>query len=75
MLARVVLGVMLVGLGLVAVVWPYRVAKIDETLDAIGRKQTGPVEPADWSVTVTRLVGAGILLAGLWLVVVGLGTT
>lgn len=75
MLARVILGVILVGLGLAAAVWPYRVAKIDETLDAIGRKPAGPVEPAGWSVTVTRLVGVGIVVAGLWLVVVGLGTT
>lgn len=46
MLGRLLFGVVLVGLGAVTAVWPYRVAKIDETLDAIGRKSSGPVEPA-----------------------------
>lgn len=38
-------------------IWPYKIARWSEILDAIGRKPSGRVEPADWNVTLTRSVG------------------
>ena len=57
-----VLGTLLVGVGLLGAVWPQRVARFEEQLDAIGSKRSaGEVEPAEWKVTLTR--GAGVVLA------------
>lgn len=30
-------------------IWPYEFAKFTETIDAIGRKPAGKVEPAEWN--------------------------
>ena len=57
-----VLGTLLVGVGLLGAVWPHRVARLEEQLDAIGSKRSASeVEPAEWKVTLTR--GAGVVLA------------
>ena len=48
-----------------AAVWPYKVARLGELVDAIGRKPSGPVEPADWNVALTRILGAILSLVGL----------
>lgn len=45
-------------------VWPYELARIDESLDAIGRKPSGRVEPAEWTVKVNRIVGIVFLVFG-----------
>ncbi|MCY4731859.1 hypothetical protein KY092_14965 [Natronomonas gomsonensis] len=58
--------------GLPSAVWPYRMARFEEQLDAIGSKRRwSEVEPADWKVMLTRyggivMVGGGVLwfLAG-----------
>ena len=46
--------------GIPAAVWPYEFARWGEILNAIGRKPAGPVEPADWNVALTRVVGIGL---------------
>ncbi|WP_436934120.1 hypothetical protein [Halovenus marina] len=46
-------------------IWPYRMARWSEILDAIGRKPAGRVEPADWQVLLTRVFGIGLSLAGV----------
>jgi hypothetical protein len=46
-------------------IWPYRLARWSEILDAIGRKPAGRVEPADWQVLLTRVFGIGLTLAGV----------
>ena len=45
-------------------VWPYKMARWSEILDAIGRKPAGRVEPADWKVLLTRIFGVGLAIAG-----------
>lgn len=55
-----------------AALWPYKIARWGEIFDAIGRKSSGRVEPAQWNVTLTRLVGLvatpiGLILAGFCL--------
>ena len=61
-----VLGALIVAFGLVNVVWPYRVARFEEQLDAIGSKRSwDEVEPAEWKVTLTRGIGVVIALFGV----------
>ncbi|WP_435361163.1 hypothetical protein [Haloarchaeobius sp. DFWS5] len=45
--------------------WPYKLAKWDEFFDAIGRKSSGSVEPADWKVSLTRWAGIFGTVAGV----------
>lgn len=54
--------------GLPSAVWPYRMARFEEQLDAIGSKRRwSEVEPADWKVMLTRYVGIVMVGAGiLW---------
>jgi len=47
-----------------AALWPHRLARFEEVLDAIGRRPAGPVEPAEWKVSLTRLAGVGMTLVG-----------
>lgn len=44
--------------------WPYKLARWEEILDAIGRKPAGRVEPADWKVLLNRVFGIGLAIAG-----------
>ena len=61
-----VLGTLLVGFGLLGAVWPYRVARFEEQLDAIGSKRSwDEVEPAEWKVTLTRGIGVVFVLFGV----------
>ncbi|WP_332899385.1 hypothetical protein [Haladaptatus sp. CMSO5] len=51
--------------GLPAALWPSRLARLGEQLDAIG--STTPldrVEPAEWNVLLTRVLGIGMILVG-----------
>lgn len=53
-------------LGAAMLVKPRRSARVLEQLNAIGSKRNlRTVEPADWNVTLTRIVGGGIFLMGL----------
>jgi len=61
-----VLGTLLVGFGLLSAVWPYRVARFEEQLDAIGSKRSwDEVEPAEWKVKLTRGFGVVVALFGV----------
>lgn len=65
-------GLLFVLLGAVAAVWPYRIAKFGEAMDAIGSKRrSSEVEPADWNVGLTRVFGIGMVLFGLLMTVSG----
>lgn len=44
--------------------WPHEMARLNEIIDAIGRKPAGPVEPADWHVSLTRILGLGLTIVG-----------
>ncbi|WP_338729171.1 hypothetical protein [Haladaptatus sp. DJG-WS-42] len=58
-------GIFLLLAGLPAALWPYRLARLGEQVDAIG--STTPlagVEPADWNVLLTRVIGVGMILVG-----------
>ena len=66
------LGFVFMLLGAAGAIWPYRLAKFNEQLDAIGSKRSmADVEPAGWNVGLTRIggilaviVGAGMVLYG-----------
>lgn len=62
-------ALILILFGLPGAVFPYRVAKFGEMLDAIGSKRSSSeVEPAAWNVTLTRIGGiAMVLFGGLFL--------
>lgn len=45
--------------------WPYEMARLNEIIDSIGRKPAGPVEPADWYVSLTRILGLGASVVGI----------
>ncbi|MCT9095410.1 hypothetical protein [Haloarchaeobius sp. HME9146] len=47
------------------VLWPVKLARWDEMLDAIGRRSSGPVEPATWKVALTRYAGVVWTLVGV----------
>jgi hypothetical protein len=59
------IAVILVLFGLPAAVFPYRIAKFREALDAIGSKRkSSEVEPAGWNIFLTRIVGVLLVLFG-----------
>jgi hypothetical protein len=61
----VVLVIATLILGPPAAIWPYKLARWSEILDAIGRKPSGRVEPADWKVILTRVFGIGVSIVGI----------
>lgn len=64
-------GAVFIVVGLLGAIWPYRVARFREALDAIGStRKMSEVEPAGWMVTLTRV---GSIVAFLIGVVVLLG--
>jgi hypothetical protein len=50
--------------GPIMAIWPYEFAKWTETIDSIGRKPAGRVEPAKWNVRLTHVVGIFLIFAG-----------
>lgn len=55
-------------LGAVCALRPYRIARFNERLDAIGsRRSWSSVEPADWNVALTKYGGVFIALLGVLL--------
>ncbi len=59
------MALFLVLFGLPGAFFPYRVAQLEERLDAIGSKRAwSEVEPAEWKVLLTRVVAVGMLLVG-----------
>jgi len=56
-------GVLLLPLGLLQAVWPYKLARFSEQMDSIGSKRRwSEVEPADWKVLLTRVIGVLLVL-------------
>lgn len=65
-------GLFLVAFGLVGAVLPRATAGAGEILDArYSRSDPSEIEPAEWNVRLTRLVGIATILYGLFLVVGG----
>ena len=61
-----VLALFLLAVGIPNAVWPYKFARFEERMDSIGSKRSwSEVEPADWKVAFTRIVGAGMTFFGL----------
>lgn len=59
-------GLVFVLFGLPMALFPYRVAKLSEGLDAIGStRDATTVEPAGWNVHLTRVVGVVLVVVGL----------
>lgn len=60
------LGAVIIIIGVVGAVWPYKTARFEEQIDAIGSKRSASeVEPADWKVSLNRIFGIGITVFGL----------
>ena len=67
------LGLFLLVAGLIGVFWPYTVAKLGEQWDSIGSKRSWySVEPADWNVTLTRVIGAVLAVFGAFVILINL---
>ena len=59
-------GTIFIVIGLLGAIWPYRVARFQEALDAIGStRKMSEVEPAGWRVTLTRVLGVVAIAAGI----------
>ena len=67
-------GFVLLPFGVALGRYPFEIAELSEQHDAVGSlRDVDDVEPADWRVSMTRVVGDGLLtIAGL-LLVAGLG--
>jgi hypothetical protein len=65
-----VVGFVLLAFGVPGAVWPYRMARLGERVDAVGsRRSWSEVEPSDWNVSLTRAVGVCCTVVGLlWVV-------
>jgi hypothetical protein len=59
-----VFGLFFLTVGVAMARWPYTISRWNEIIDAIGRKSAGRVEPADWQVTLTRLLGIALSIVG-----------
>ncbi|WP_323171314.1 hypothetical protein [Natrialba sp. PRR66] len=61
----IVVGTVLVGLGLLGVRHAYGITRFHEQLDAIGStRSAGTVEPAEWNVTLTKLLSGCLSAMG-----------
>ncbi len=61
-------------LGLLIVALPYRVARFQQQMDAIGSTRSfEDVEPSEWNIHLNRLIGVCILLPGMYLILAGFG--
>jgi len=59
--------------GLPAGFWSYKVAKLEEQIDSIGSKRSWDyVEPADWKVILTKILGIMFIIFGVLLIITGL---
>ena len=61
-----ILGFIFTVWGVLATWKPYRLAKFEEQIDAIGSKRRSTkVEPTNWKVTLTRRLGPVLSFSGL----------
>ncbi|EMA57140.1 hypothetical protein [Halorubrum lipolyticum] len=59
------LALFLLAVGIPHAAWPYQFARFEEQIDSIGSKRSwSDVEPAEWKVTLTRVVGIGMAFLG-----------
>ena len=59
-------GLLVIVAGAAITYWGYEVTRISEQLDSIGSKtRMSEVEPAEWNVMLTRLIGVGIVFFGI----------
>ncbi len=66
-------GLVFLSIGLYGVVRPYRVAVWRERLDAIGSTRSwDEIEPADWRITVARIMFSMISLVGVFFLLISL---
>ncbi len=55
----------LLAFGLPGALWPYKLSRLQEQFDSIGsRRSWSEVEPADWKVGLTRILGIGMSVIG-----------
>lgn len=67
-----IIGVMLLIPGIPAAIWPYKFARFNEQINAIRTTTPGyAVEPADWWVKLTRILGIVLVVVGVWLLLLG----
>ena len=60
-----VLAAFLLVFGVPGAIWPYKLSRFEEQMDSIGSKRSwSEVEPADWKVALTRIMGVGMALFG-----------
>ena len=65
-MVNLVFGTLIIAFGLLGAVWPYRVARFEEQIDAIGSKRSwDEVEPTGWKVMLTRVIGVVVVLIGV----------
>ena len=65
-MVNLVFGTLIIAFGLLGAVWPYRVARFEEQIDAIGSKRSwDEVEPTGWKVMLTRVIGVVVALIGV----------
>lgn len=64
---RIVGGLFLLLAGSVTAYFARGLTTFSEEMDAIGSKRRGPIEPAEWNVALTRLVGIVLIGVGLYL--------
>lgn len=66
------IGIILLLFGLPAAIWPYKVSRFEEAIDAIGSKRDSfEVEPADWKVTLNRYGGVIMTILGVVVLLMG----
>lgn len=71
---RIVLGVLMLVAGLLGFIYPYKIALIEEVIDAIGSTTNlDTVEPAAWKVSLTKFSSGVVAFVGLWWVLLGAG--
>ncbi len=68
-----VFGAFLLGSGALFALYPYRLARFSEQLDAIGSTtRLSEVEPAGWKVSLNRIGGVTCALVGALVLVLGI---
>lgn len=69
---QVLVKTLLLVFGILNAIWPYKLARFEEQLDSIGSKRSwSEVEPAEWKVVLTRLVGVAMAVVGAFGLIVG----
>jgi hypothetical protein len=71
---RIVLGTLMLVVGVLGFRYPYKVARFEEIIDAIGSTRSlDAVEPAAWKVSLTKFSSGVVAFVGLWWILLGVG--